>query len=85
MGWGGGGVCLYVCVFFRNINKETVSISLNSLAVRVPHNFSSTSVAPADPESGAWPVAGRCWDWFSSKTNGFLTIAVAGSVKPMLF
>ena len=28
-GWGGvggGGVCLYVCVMFRNINKEVVSI-----------------------------------------------------------
>ena len=25
MGWGGGGVCLYVCVFFRNIKRETVS------------------------------------------------------------
>ena len=25
VGWGGGGVRLYVCVMFRNINKEVVS------------------------------------------------------------
>ena len=26
VGWGGGGVRSYVCVTFRNINRETVSI-----------------------------------------------------------
>ena len=25
VGWGRGGVCLYVCVMFRNSNRETMS------------------------------------------------------------
>ena len=54
--------------------------------------------------AGCWLlVAGGCWDWFysktngfasirarravagSNKTNGFSTISVAGSIKPMVF
>ena len=45
--------------------------SLNSLAVRVPHNSSSRVTAERTPDP--WPVAG-----------GWL-LAVAGSIKPMAF
>ena len=43
------------------------------------------SIGNPDPESVAGcplPVARY---WFYSKTNGFSTISVAGSIKPMLF
>ena len=53
-------------------------VSLNSLAVWVPHNLSKPSVYLPDPES----VAGG---WFYNKTNAFVTIPVAGYIKPVVF
>ena len=77
--------------------------SLNSLAVRVPHNISRRVSASRTPDP--WAVAGGCWllavagtgftikpmvfqflfGLFACKTNGFSTISVAGSIKPMVF
>ena len=50
---------------------DIFAFSLNSLAVRVPHNSSRSSIAMSDPESVGRAVAGRCWDWFYSKTNDY--------------
>ena len=44
-------------------------VSLNSLSVRVPQKFSRASIAHPGPESVSRAVAGRCRDWFYSKTN----------------
>ena len=59
--------------------------SLNSLAVRVPHSLSKTSKCTPDPGSVAQAWLPGCPDWFSYKTNAFLTMSVARAIKPLLF
>ena len=57
--------------------------SLNSLAVRVPHNIPSRVSATRGPDP--WLVAGGCWDWFYSKTTCFVQFASASLlVKPVV-
>ena len=62
-----------------------VGYSLNSLAVRIPQNFSRTSIANSDPGLVGRPGCPGARGSFYSKTNGFSTFLVARSVKPMVF
>ena len=61
------------------------AFSLNSLAVRVPHNSSRTSTAQSDPGLVGRPGCPVARGSFYSKTNGFSTFLVARFVKPMVF
>ena len=59
--------------------------SLNSLAVRVPHNSSNRVCEEQTPDRWVRTVVPLPGAGFNSKTNGFSTSSVARLVKPMVF
>ena len=70
-------------------DKEMVihsAIFPKQLCCKGSSKYFQASGSDADPESvaGCW-LLGGCWDWFYSKTNGFLTCFSENTVNHLFF